>query len=31
VGEGNKIINKLKKLNNRGMKGMGDTCTEKNF
>jgi hypothetical protein len=31
VGEGNKKINYLKNLINGGMKGMGDTCTKKNF
>jgi hypothetical protein len=31
VGEGNKTINKLKKIINGETWGMGDTCTKENF
>jgi hypothetical protein len=31
VDEGNKTINKLKKIIIGGMWGMGDTCTKENF
>jgi hypothetical protein len=31
VGEGNKTINKLKKIIIGGMWGMNDTCTKENF